>query len=816
MMKKFKKYLIIFFLTTIILSNSIYASNNNSIDFNSNSIVDSNNENTNSLEEEQNENIIKNNKQEKAPNENIINSNNQESTKVESEVDENSQEQNTYTDEIENITKSGNYKDVVKSNVQMLSNTQKDARPNGIYKLAIGRDASKVIEVKGADKTDNAVLDIWNYKNELQQKFYLEYQDEGYYKITAMHSGKSLTVKNNKITQGTEIVQYEFQGLSSQKWTLRDSNINGWIISPLSNPNLAVSIEGTISNGSRMILNKTQDNDYQMLYMFNISQEEKKHPNGIYKLAIGRDASKVVEVKGANSFNNANVDILNYENAPQQKFYLEYQDEGYYKITAMHTGKSLSVRYNYITQGAEIVQYEYQGLSSQKWTLRDSNINGWIISPLSNPNLAVSIEGTISNGSRMILNKTQVNDNQMLYMFNISKEEQKFADGIYKLAVGKNSSKVIEVQGGNRFNGATIDINDYTGDLQQKFYFDYLDEGYYKIMPIHTWKSISINNQSIQEGANIVQDEYRWIASQRWILRDSKKNGWVISPLSNPELALTIEGTIKNGAKLVLSKAQDNDNQMFYIFGEINLNIIEGQYGQSGLMHKGTGGQYLKYYRIGNGNKHLFLNFSIHGFEDSYYRDAQELTYIAKEFFELLKKEMLNDVADRWTVFVLPSSNPDGEYNGWTNNGPGRTTLYSLAKGNVGIDMNRCFPVGYKSTQNSRNYNGEEPLQAFEAQALRNCILYFSGSENIVIDVHGWLNETIGDEAIGRCYRNEFGINKHIYTYGNGYLINWARSVPNTRSMLLELPEVNSHSEVINRDYVNKFNKATMNLLRNF
>ena len=128
--------------------------------------------------------------------------------------------------------------------------------------------------------------------------------------------------------------------------------------------------------------------------------------------------------------------------------------------------------------------------------------------------------------------------------------------------------------------------------------------------------------------------------------------------------------------------------------------------------------------------------------------------------------------------------------------------------------MNRCFPVGYKSSKNSRNYNGEQPLQAYEAEALRNCILYFKGNENIVIDVHGWLNETMGDNEIGKYYRNEFNIQKHIGVYGNGYFINWARTVPNTRSMLLELPEVESHDELISKDYTNKFYKATINMLR--
>ena len=181
-----------------------------------------------------------------------------------------------------------------------------------------------------------------------------------------------------------------------------------------------------------------------------------------------------------------------------------------------------------------------------------------------------------------------------------------------------------------------------------------------------------------------------------------------------------------------------------------------------------------------------------------------------------LKDNMSEELIQEWTVYILPVSNPDGQYNGWTNQGPGRTTVYSWAPENKGIDMNRCFPVGWTKLNSSRNYTGEQPLQAYEAEALREFILTNVGNENFVIDVHGWLNETIGNNELGSFYRDEFGISNHIGTYGKGYFIQWARSIPNTKSMLLELPEVKSHNELMQKGYVNKFNTATMNLLKSY
>ncbi len=120
-----------------------------------------------------------------------------------------------------------------------------------------------------------------------------------------MHTGKSLTIKNNTIKEGTDIVQSDYTGADGQKWVLRDSNKNGWIISSLSNPDLSISVQGSIQNGSKMILSKTKDNDNQMFYLYDISNSERTHKDGIYKMAVGISSNKALEVAGNNVDNNA-------------------------------------------------------------------------------------------------------------------------------------------------------------------------------------------------------------------------------------------------------------------------------------------------------------------------------------------------------------------------------------------------------------------------------------------------------------------------------------------------------------------------------
>ena len=172
------------------------------------------------------------------------------------------------------------------------------------------------------------------------QKFRFEYQEEGYYKITVIHTGKSLTVNKNEIKEGSAIVQNDYSNLDSQKWILIDSHINGWIIAPLQNVKLALTIKGESDNNSEIILKNNENTVNQMFYIYNTYSNKKT--NGIYKMAIGKDPNKVFNVLDGKKDNLINLNILDYNDTIQQKFYFEYQKEGFYKIVSMNSGQNLS------------------------------------------------------------------------------------------------------------------------------------------------------------------------------------------------------------------------------------------------------------------------------------------------------------------------------------------------------------------------------------------------------------------------------------------------------------------------------------------
>lgn len=266
------------------------------------------------------------------------------------------------------------------------------------------------------------------------------------------------------------------------------------------------------------------------------------------------------------------------------------------------------------------------------------------------------------------------------------------------------------------------------------------------------------------------------------------------------------------------------DGQKFNVNISIDyfLKIIyeKGTYGISGAKIKGVnGGTDLEYYRYGSGENVLFTTFCVHGYEDSWDRDGGVLVDIANNLYTRLINEQDKDIAKNWTIYIFFEVNPDGRRLGTTNKGPGRTTLYS--KVDRGIDINRSWQTGssYKTYTDSRNYNGTEGFQAYEAEYLRDFLLSHKSKngKTVLIDLHGWEDQLIGDEEICKYYKKQYTSCKTTGygRYGTQYLITWARQNLGAKVSLVELPLAQNYEQVNSMRLSDKYINATLEMLRN-
>ncbi len=713
-----------------------------------------------------------------------------------------------------NIEKSNNQKE---QKFQLISLDKKPQKviENGIYKLETKINTNKVMQIKN-ESTENAanveIGDWTNYVN-ANKKFQLTYKEDGYYEIENLNSGKVLDAQNGGMETGTNVWQYAGNYTDAQRWKIEKNSDGTYAIS-----NKKSGLYLNNKNGNIELVNKKQEDTQK----FNIAKvnkinEEEKIEEGTYKIVVASNPDLSIKVKNGERKVEANIELGKEKETLVNEFNLKSVGNGYYEIKNINSGNVLDVQNGGMTAGTNVWQHKSNGTDAQKWTiLHDEESDTYnIISKKNGLYLDVSNGQMKEETNIQVFTSNGTNAQKFKFIKQEPKTEKYIEDGTYKIFTKLDKKMGFDIESASKENGGILQIWDYERAKQQQFEIRY-NNGYYYIININSNKALQETGNQIRQYTLDYKNE-----KQKWILKEI--NGYYSITSKTTKLSMDVTNfNATNGVDLTLYNYHGKDNQLFRIVEKEKVELETGYYGASGLKIKGDNrGTNLKYYKIGNGPNVFFGTFAVHGFEDEWNYDGQELTKIAEDFKNKLLEMQDENLAKKWTIYLFPSVNPDGEYHGHTNNGPGRTTLYSDAYRNKGIDINRCWSTGYRPMKDNRNFNGTEPFQCYEARALRDFLLSKRATEGqtVLVDLHGWLNEAIGDEWIGSYYREQFGMNRQIYTYGSGYLINWARTNlgyngRTARSALIELPTVKNENQVIEQKLSNKYINATLNMLK--
>ena len=685
---------------------------------------------------------------------------------------------------------------------------------NGIYKIKTSSNRTIGLDIDSLSRDNGANVQIWTESNIItrNQRFEVTYKGNGDYEITAQHSGKALDVAGAGRNNGTNVQQYTSNGTDAQIWIIRENVDGTYSIQSKANGLYIDVVGGLIQNGSNIQMYEANDSQAQKFIFEKVEKPTCGQilEDGIYKINTALNPNMCLDIAGGNYNNQANLQIWDGDIVQQKKFELKYNVEGYYEIINVNSGKVLDVAGGSNTNGTNVQQYESNNTEYQKWILQYAG-NGYYYIVSRGAEAYLDIAGGIaSNGSNV-----QIYDGNASTAQKFKLEKTQIIDkGNYRITIADNANMALDVDLPTS-NAQIWETN--INSLNQKFKLEYMNDGYYKIICKATSKVLTVTNVN-----NVEQQEYTGSDNQKWKIEIGHNGYYYIKSKGTGQYLEIANGSTNNGTNIQVNEWNGTNFQKFKF--NIIITYTTGIYGYSGLKIAGDSrGSDLKYYKWGNGQNVLFATFAIHGFEDMYSNDGKELVYIAEQF-----KEKLNDMDDvelenNWTIYIFPCLNPDGTYYGYTENGPGRTTLYSAEIGNKGIDMNRCWSVNFKGvTTSDRNYTGGIPFLAYEAIYLREFLLANASKngQTVLVDLHGFLNETMGDKTLGEYYTKELGLSgKHINTYGNGYLINWAKTYlgnnnKNARSVLVELPQIKSHSEVVSLDYANKYITATINMLK--
>ena len=233
---------------------------------------------------------------------------------------------------------------------------------------------------------------------------------------------------------------------------------------------------------------------------------------------------------------------------------------------------------------------------------------------------------------------------------------------------------------------------------------------------------------------------------------------------SGPGTSYSIVLSLKNGTKVTrIEKAVKKANG--YTWDKIVLN------------NKKTGYIATNYLVLVKDNtitkKTLFMDFAIHGFEDEYYRDGRVLVEEANSLIEYFANH--TSQLKNYKLVIVPCANPDGTIAGINNQRACNTAFGRCTSKH--IDMNRDW----------------DSFRAIETKKLKDFIV--KTKPNFYLNMHGWLNETLGDSNLNTIINKELGLEKQLNNnYPSNYSIGWVHKNLKIPATLVEYKSSSSVS----------------------
>ena len=230
--------------------------------------------------------------------------------------------------------------------------------PNGRYQICSALDNSSVISISGASTDDEANVLLYANERHDNQYFDFEYLGDGYYKITAKHSGKVLDVYWEKMEAGANVQQYYWNNGDNQQWVVKDAGDGYFYIISKAN-SLYMDVYGGVASNDVNIDTYTGHGGTSEKWKL-IPAGEQSVADGKYQICTALDDSSVISISEASKDACANALLYANENHKNQVFNFEYQGDGYYKITARHSGMVLDVYNSEQLSGANVEQYPWK------------------------------------------------------------------------------------------------------------------------------------------------------------------------------------------------------------------------------------------------------------------------------------------------------------------------------------------------------------------------------------------------------------------------------------------------------------------------
>ena len=437
---------------------------------------------------------------------------------------------------------------------------------DGVYYISTYQNNNCVLDIKDGALDNGAELQLWIKNNTENQRFYIQYAGNGYYKIYNVKSAKALDVPDSSKDVGTKIQQYESNDLSSQRWKIR-KNIDGSYNFIAECSGLALDVEnGIIEDGTRIQQYTYTNSNAQKFKLEKTSLLNE----GIVSIKKETNHNMALDVNNNTSEDKTQIQLWEENQSLSQCFEIHKVSENEVRIRTASSGGWLTELGT--VNGSKVVQ-----LGNSSTPINDENV--WILewnngitfkNKESGLYLDVDWNGN-ENGTKIQVWEKNSNQESQRFIVN---ETQLIKNGWYEIAA--SSGKVLDLENSGSDWGTNIIIYDRTQNNNQKFKIEKKDDGYV-IYTMHNL-TFDVEEGSREDGASIRQWEDNGASCQRWI-PEIKDGGYIAFKNVNSGKYIDIENeSADNGAKILQNTGNNSKSQLWkltetnFIVGWVNNN----------------------------------------------------------------------------------------------------------------------------------------------------------------------------------------------------------------------------------------------------
>ena len=216
-------------------------------------------------------------------------------------------------------------------------------------------------------------LQLAGFVNGDTQKYKVSYVGEGYYKIVLEKDGKVLEVKDGSSEAKANAQLGEWKGTNGQLWKFATAAGGTYYIKSKLGTTMELA-SGKTTAGTNIQMYTVNGSEAQrwVLDKDKAALKDIEIEEGTYTIKNATGTNQVLDIKSGSKSSGAIVQTYKSNNTLAQRFKISKEKDGYYRITAEHSGLVFDVKGGSFESGASIQQYKWNGTEAQLWKFIDA------------------------------------------------------------------------------------------------------------------------------------------------------------------------------------------------------------------------------------------------------------------------------------------------------------------------------------------------------------------------------------------------------------------------------------------------------------